>query len=177
MTIVRFSSILLLAVSLPAQSGWRDMDGNALPETESRKSQGGFSASLVVTPDRDWQAKWETPPETVPHFTEADEVSEGGELTILTFLSNPKISPSGMTEVTCDFIVTRPDGSKSVSEINMPCFNYELKTDPTNVYLTAASLKYVAEPSDQRGIWEVAVNVKDLARGVALPLRTSFVVR
>lgn len=176
---IRSFLILLFALSLPAfaQSGWHDMDGNPLPETESRRSQDGFSASLVVTPDRDWQAKWETPPETVPHFTEAREVSEGGELTVLTFLSNAQLSDEGMTEVACDFIVTRPDGSKSINEIDMPCFNYELKTDPTNVYLTAASLKYVAEPSDQRGTWVVAVTVKDRVRGVTLPLRTSFVVK
>ncbi|TAH45022.1 MAG: hypothetical protein E6R11_04230 [Rhodocyclaceae bacterium] len=127
------------------------MDGNPLPETEARLSRDGFSASLVVTSDRDWQAKWETSPETVPHFTEANEVSKGGELSILTFLANPLIGPSGMTDVACDFIVTRPDGSKSINELDMPCFNFELKTNPKNVYLTAASLKHIAEPSDLRG--------------------------
>ena len=176
---IRSFLIRPFALSLPAfaQSGWHDMDGNPLPETESRRSQDGFSASLVVTPDRDWQAKWETPPETVPHFSEATEVSEGGELTVLTFLSNPLLSAAGMTDVACDFIVTRPDGSKSINEIDMPCFNYELQTDPGHVYLTTASLKYVAEPSDQRGTWMVAVTVKDRVRGVTLPLRTSFVVK
>lgn len=153
------------------------MEGRLLPETEARRSRDGFAASLVITPDRDWQAKWDTPPETVPHFTEADEVAEGGELAILTFLSNPAIGPSGTTDVACDFVVTRPDGSTSLEELDMPCFNFELKTDPRNVYLTAASLKYVAEPSDQRGIWTVAVTVKDRVRGVGLPLCASFVVR
>lgn len=179
MTISRISSILLLTLSFAAfaQSGWRDMGGNPLPETEARRSRDGFSASLIVTSDRDWRAKWETPPETAPHFTEAREVSEGGELSILTFLANPQIGPSGTTDVACELIVTRPDGSKSVNELDIPCFNFELKSNPHNVYLTAATLKYVAEPSDLRGIWTVSVTVKDRVRGVSLPLRTSFIVR
>ena len=179
MRFFRAHILLFTVIAFPAfaGSGWRDMEGNLLSETEARRSQDGFSASLVITPDRDWQDKWNTTPETVPHFTEASDVSEGGQLSILTFLVNPQLGPSGKTDVACDFIVTRPDGSRSVDELDMPCFNFELKTNPHHVYLTAASLKYVAEPSDQRGTWTVAVTVKDRVRGVTLPLRTSFTVR
>lgn len=153
------------------------MDGNPIPETSSAKSKDGFNAALLVTPDKDWQEKWNTPTETVPYFTEAKEVQAGGELFILTFLSNPSVNTSGMTDVTCDFIVARPDGSKSVNELGMPCFKVALTSNPKYVYLSAASLKYVAEPTDPRGTWIVHITIKDNLRNIEIPLETSFLVK
>ncbi|MFC3816464.1 hypothetical protein [Lysobacter sp. GCM10012299] len=160
-----------------AQSGWIDMQGNRLPDTGTAKSRDGFSASVLITPDKDWQEKWNTPPETVPKFSTAKEVSLGGEIFILTFLANPKVDGQGMTDVACDFIVVRPDGSDSTRDLDMPCFKGKLLGDPTSVYLSAAVLKFVAEPADPRGEWSVAITVKDRLRGVEIPLRTAFVVR
>lgn len=175
----RLASLLLLGLSLgaSAQSGWRDMNGRPLPESESAKSRQGFSASLIVTPDKDWQEKWNTPPETVPSFSTATEVSEGGELFILTFLSNPLLDADGITDVSCDFQVQRPDGSMSADERGLPCFKAQLKGDPHNVYLSTASMIFVAEPADIRGVWQVRVTVKDLHRQVSIPLQTSFTLK
>ncbi|WP_296248377.1 hypothetical protein [uncultured Stenotrophomonas sp.] len=170
--------LLLLPLPSVAQSGWVDMKGKPVPETDSAKSREGFSATLVITPDQDWRQKWDTPPETIPRFSEADEVGADGELFILTFLSNPKVdSASGMTDVACDFVILRPDGSYSTKERDLPCFVVKLQGDPRNVYLSTAALKYVAEPTDQRGKWAVSVTVKDRFRGVEIPLNASFVVR
>lgn len=169
--------LLLLSQSAIAQSGWRDMQGNALPETDTIKSKNDFSVSLIVTPDKDWREKWNTPPETIPHFSESREASDGGELYILTFLSNPATNAVGETDVSCDMSVARPDGSKSVDEKDIPCFKVKLTSDPHNVYLSSASLKYVAEPADPRGTWNVDVVMKDRVRGVQIPLHTSFTVR
>jgi len=160
-----------------AQSGWIDMQGKPVSESDSTKSRDGFSATVVVTPDKDWRNKWDTPPETIPHFSESKEVGPGGELFILTFLANPKIDQaSAMTDVACDFIVLRPDGSDSTRELDMPCFKAHLPGDPKGVYLSTASLKYIAEPADPPGTWTVIVVVKDRLRKVEIPLRTDFVV-
>ena len=174
--------LLLLALALTtfagfAQEGWHDKDGNPIPDSPSSKSIDGFAAMLLVTPDKDWQAKWNTPPETMPHFSEASEVGAGGELYILTFLANPKLDDSGMANVTCDFIVTRPDGSRSVDEADMPCFVTKVATDPRSVYLSSASLMYVAEPTDPRGKWIVNATLRDHVRNVEIPLETSFTVK
>lgn len=172
-------ALLLAALSLPAvaQDGWHDRQGNTYPDSATKKSKDGFGAMLIITPDRDWQQKWETPPETTPEFSEADEVSDGGELFILTFLGNPKVGADGMTDVVCDFFVYRPDGSKSASEVDAPCFQAKLGQAGTGLYLTSAWLKFVAEPSDPRGTWRVEVVVKDRLRSVELPLSASFVLR
>ncbi len=175
----RLAGPLLLCASLgaTAQGAWRDMNGVPLPESSTGKSRQGFSAMLIVTPDQDWQEKWNTPPETVPGFRTATEVSEGGELFILTFLSNPQLDAGGMTDVSCDFQVQRPDGSMSADEHDLPCFKVPLKADPRHVYLSTASMKFVAEPSDLRGLWQVRVTVRDLHRQVSIPLETSFTLK
>lgn len=175
----RWAGLLLLGVCLgaSAQSGWRDMNGTPLPESDTIKSRQGFSASLIITPDKNWQEKWNTPPETVPSFRTATEVSEGGELFILTFLSNPQLDADGFTDVSCDFQVQRPDGSMSADERGLPCFKVPLKADPRHVYLSTASMKFVAEPSDLRGVWRVTVVVTDLHRQVSIPLQTSFTLK
>ena len=94
---------------------------------------------------------------------------------ILPFLSNPALDESGMTNVTCDFVITRPDGSKNINELGMPCFVTRLASDPRNVYLSSAALKYLAEPTDLRGMW-VDVTLRDNVRNVQLPLKASFTV-
>lgn len=170
-------ALLLFPLICFANSGWRDMNGNAIPESATAKSKEGFSVTLVITPDKDWQRKWNTSPETIPYLSEAQEVEVGRELSILTFLSNPLAGGLGMTDVSCDFLVVRPDGTKSVNELNMPCFKVKLTTNPKHVYLTSAWLRYTAEPSDLRGIWKVLIKMRDNLRNVEIPLEASFLVK
>jgi hypothetical protein len=168
---------LLVSGAASAQVGWHDSSGNLLPETESMKSRGGLGATLLITPDKDWQAKWNTSPETVPRFNQAKEVGPGGALYILTLLSNLAADPTtGMTNITCDFAVVRPDGTDSVRQRDLPCLKMYLMGNPGNVYLSAAAMMYRADPGDPRGVWRVAVTVKDHVRNVSIPLQSSFVV-
>jgi hypothetical protein len=168
---------LLAATSAIAQSGWRDAKGVPLAESESAKTRDNFSVALMITSDEDWQSKWETAPKTVPQFSIASEVENGGALDILTFLANPAIGEDGMTSVSCDLLVTRPDGTVSVEQIQIPCFNHQLTGDPENVYLSAAYLKFTAEATDLRGKWLVNVKVRDNVRGVQIPLSSEFVLK
>jgi len=168
---------MFLASGLAASDGgWVDKDGRAIPDTPSAKSKDGFVAMLVTTPDQDWQQKWETP-DVAPHFSHATEVDVGGELFILTLLSNPKRDDSGNVDVTCDFMVTRPDGEQRINERDLPCFVTRLDSDPRNVYMTTVSMKYVEEPGDPRGEWKVNAVLRDNVRQVEIPLETSFTVK
>jgi hypothetical protein len=91
------AAILLLVSTTSADIGfWKDEAGRAIPETEARKSKNDFAGWLLVTPDENWQAKWNTPPHTVPSFKEAREVNRGKKLFVLIFFSNPKLDSSGM---------------------------------------------------------------------------------
>ncbi|MNB81809.1 hypothetical protein D3C75_286060 [compost metagenome] len=174
-------ALAMMALMLPlttfASDGWINGDGKAVPQTDAMKSRDGFAASLLVTSDADWRAKWETPADTTPDFTEASEVQLGGELFVLTFLSNPQLGEDGAAKVHCDVRMLRPDGSTSADERDVPCFTARLPGPPTLLYMTNVQLKFVAEPGDPKGTWTAQVVVKDLLRGVSLPLQARFDVR
>lgn len=156
---------------------WRDARGQAIPQSAARGSVRGFSGNLLVTSDADWQEKWDTPPEVVPHFTEVEEVRLGGTLTVLGFVSNPALDANGHADVACDFDMLRPDGSSSTSGRDLPCLKGPLSGAPTQVYLTRAILGFLAESTDPRGRWTVRITFKDRQRQVELPLQTSFVFK
>ncbi len=172
------SALAMMALTLPlpalADGGWIDHDGKAVPQTDAMKSRDGFAASLLLTSDADWQAKWETPADTTPSFTEASDVQLGGELFVLTFLSNPQLGEDGAAKVHCDVRMLRPDGSSSAEERDVPCFTARLPGPPTLLYMTNLHLKFVAEAGDPKGTWTAQVVVRDLLRNVSLPLQAHF---
>lgn len=174
-------ALALLAMLMPltalAQPGARDAQGNLLPDTLSTQTVGDFSASILITADPNWQQKWETPPDVAPQFEPATEVTEGGDLYILSFVVNPKLDDKGMTNVRCDVRITRPDGSLSGDEHDLPCFVTPLEMDPRLVYLTSIGVKFTAEAGDPKGTWKVAITVRDNNRNVTLPLQSSFEMR
>jgi len=164
----------LLATAQPLQPGAQD---TPLPATSATQSSEGFSASMVITADPDWQQKWESPPDVAPRFDLATEVKEGGSLYILSFLSNPMLDAQGMTQVRCDLRISKPDGSLSGDEHDLPCFVTALETDPKLVYLSTIGVKFTAEAGDPKGTWTVAITVRDTLRNVTIPLRSSFEMR
>lgn len=168
---------LLLPLSVLAQTGQPDATGNSMPVTSATQSSEGFSASMVITADPDWQTKWESPPEVAPRFELATEVKEGGSLYILSFLSNPMLDAAGMTQVRCDLRISKPDGSLSGDEHDLPCFVTALETDPKLVYLSTVGVKFTAEAGDPKGTWTVAITVRDTLRNVTIPLQSSFEMR
>ncbi|WP_146165774.1 hypothetical protein [Stenotrophomonas panacihumi] len=175
----RWAVLGLLAWTGMAQAdGWVNREGEAVPETESQATVKDFSAMLLLTPDRDWQEKWNTPADHAPHFNTAKEVGPGGELNVLILLANPQVDPkTGMTDVACDLEMHRPNGEGPLVQKDVPCFNVKLTTDPRNVYMTNTWMKYIEEPADPRGTWTVIVRVRDRLRDAEVPLRASFVVK
>ncbi len=168
---------LLFPLSALAQMAPGNEPGAALPGASATKSSEGFSASLVITADPDWQRKWESPPEVTPRFDLATEVNEGGSLYILSFLSNPMLDAQGMAQVRCDLRISKPDGSLSGDELDLPCFVTPLETDPKLLFLSTVGVKFTAEAGDPKGTWIVAINVRDTLRNVTIPLQASFEMR
>jgi hypothetical protein len=171
--------IISLLITLPLiayaeTGGWITRNGQPVPNSDAMKSINGFGGWLVVTPDTDWEEKWNTSPETIPNFSEAKDVSYGEQLTILTFYINPMTTRSGEIDVSCDIKVTRPDGSSSVNAKGVQCAAGKLQGNPRNVRLSTAIIKYIGEDGDPPGIWIVEVTLTDRARGTAIPLKTHF---
>ena len=166
--------LALVAGPLSAEVGWRDKDGKPVPETESQKSVAGFGGLLIVTPDKDWEEKWNAPSEVGPHFSGGSTVKKGGELFILTIFTNPQLDASGTANVTLDIDVRRPDGSTSTHAEGAVCFQGKLRGPSHNVYLCGPVVGFVGEESDPVGSWSVRINLKDNIRKVEIPLSTTF---
>ena len=169
--------LLLASFSVAEENGWKDETGKAAPDTEARKTKQGFGGWLVVTPDADWEKKWQTPPETIPKFTTSDTVAKGQQLTILILFVNPAVDKDGNADVTCDLQSIRPDGSLSINEKGVVCFRGKLQGDPHNLRLALPVIKYVGEAKDLPGKWTIRVTLIDNKRRVRLPLKTSFTLK
>jgi hypothetical protein len=177
-----FSVLLAAAVSgqpVPHstnEGAWHDEQGKPRPNTSSHKFINGFGGMLLVTPDKDWQRKWQTPSVVVPHFNEAHSVAKGGQLFILIFFSNPAVASDGQADISCRLEVVRPNGSFSIQQ-DAVCWQGPLTGPATQVFLAAPSLAFVGDPPDPVGKWLVRVVLKDNIRGVTVPLQTSFVLK
>lgn len=171
--IILYVSMLSTAIAND-EGGWLDRNGNPVPDSDEMKSAGGFGGWLVVTPDEDWEAEWNTPSEHVPNFKTIKEVRVGEALAILPLFINPKLDSNGFARVQCDIRIVRPDQTISIDETNLNCFTYKLTTDPGSVWLSALIPKYIGEPGDPKGTWIVELVLRDMVRDITIPLKTSF---
>jgi hypothetical protein len=175
--------ILLAALFLAAQcaaaadSPWHTPDGKPVPDSDAMKGANGFGASLVLTPDADWQAKWNTPPDTAPRFRTTSRVKVGEKVTLLIFLLNPKVGANGEVDVRCDITIRKPDGSTATAEKNLVCLRGALQGDSHHVRLAGPVVAFEGEPSDPLGAWRIEVIVKDFLRGTSLPLKAAFTLQ
>ena len=168
-------AVLLACLPLPAASAASAPPSPPAPAPTMKADSGpgGLKAMLLITADPDWEEKWNTPAHVTPEFATAHEVTEGGELAILTFISTPALDAEGNTDVVCRFRIVRPDGRESI-EPERPCFNTRLATDPANIYLTTIRVRFLAEPADPKGRWDVSVEVTDRVAGITLTVADAF---
>jgi hypothetical protein len=179
---MKYLTIIALGLAIASaafgQDGlWKDEHGNPAPETEARRSLNGLGGSLLVTSDANWREKWDTPSNTIPHFSEAKSVARGEQVFVLVFFANPKLTSEGSANLTCDLAVTRPDGTTSIHQTDVVCFQGMLKGSPNNMYLSAPVIGFTGEASDPAGTWTVRVSLKDNFRNTVLPLKTSFILK
>ena len=169
-----YALIAVCAAAYGSEAVWLGPDRSKWPDTEFRKTKNDFSAVLLVTPDLDWMQKWNTPPDTIPRFREAKNVKVGEQLVILTFFVNPKTDAGGNVNVNCGIKVTRPNGTISANESNIPCMRGSLRGDPNHIRLSPAVIQFVGEKTDPKGKWVVEVDIEDANRSTTLRLQTHF---
>lgn len=177
LALLSFALLWSLSITAAAQSPapfWKDAQGKPLQETDAMKSRDGFAGSVLVTPDEDWRAKWDTPPETKPSFSMAGTVPYGKKVFVLVFFSNPKLDAQGNANVRCDFQVAAPDGKLTLDEKDATCYAGRIAGSPYNLYLSAPVIAFSGDPGDPAGTWEVRVVLRDAVRDVTLPLKTRF---
>jgi hypothetical protein len=181
---MRYIYILLLTVlssvsyanfeSNVSREGWVTKDGKPVPNSDNMKSIKGFGGWLIITPDKDWAEKWETPSHTTPTFSEANEVEYGQQLTILKFFINPLVDKQGNVNITCGIKITRPDNTVSIDNQNIECISGSFIDNPRSVYLSPVVIKYSGDAGDPPGEWLVEVSLTDKNRSANVPLKSKF---
>ena len=171
-------ALIVMAACTPfaigAESAWLGSDRTKWANSESRKVENDFAGVLVVTPDKDWQNKWKTSPDTIPYFTESNTVRIGEGLAILTLFANPKTDGSGNAMVLCGIKITRPNGTIAVDERQIPCMVGKLIGPANNLRLSPGVVEFVGEKGDPPGKWLVEVEIHDVNRATTLKLKTTF---
>jgi len=179
-----YSLVALMMVERPIhiqlkriETGWKDSQGRAQPDSDARKAQNGFGGWLLLTSDEDWQSKWNTQPEAIPSFSMAGNIAKGKPVYALTFFSNPKLNADGDADISCDIDLRKPDGSASFQQKDATCFKGSLKGQPNYLYLSAPVIKFIGEQDDPYGVWQVSITLKDKIGQTNLPLKTSFILQ
>jgi hypothetical protein len=179
-----YSLVALMMVERPIQirlkrieTGWKDSQGRAQPDSDARKAQNGFGGWLLLTSDEDWQSKWNTQPDTIPRFSMAGNIAKGKPVYALTFFSNPKLNADGDADISCDIDLRKPDGSASFQQTDATCFKGTLKGQANYLYLSAPVIKFIGEQDDPHGVWQVSITLKDKIGQTNLPLKTSFILQ
>jgi hypothetical protein len=175
----KFFALMFLVAATPALAQtflWKDSHGKPVPESSSQKSVNGVGAWLLVTSDEDWEAKWNTPSETIPEFTQASTVTVGKHVFILAFVANPTRSKQGDVNVTCDFEIERPNHVVT-HQNDIECLKGKPLGSERTLYLTKQIVGFVGEKEDPKGKWIVRITIKDLNRPVNIPLETSFTLQ
>jgi hypothetical protein len=145
-------------------------------EPKTQRTVDGFGGLLIVTPDKDWEKKWNTSPESIPYFSTGSTVRRGGELFILTLFANPKLDASGAVNVSMDIDVLRPDGSSSSHAENALCAEGKIGGPANSMFLCHQVIGFIGEPDDPAGTWTVRIVLRDEVRKVSMTLGTSFVL-
>lgn len=138
------------------------------------QSSNDFTGALLATTDVDWREKWDTPPETVPGFTQAGKVPIGKPVTILTFFANPQLDAEGKAQVHCDLRIIAPDGKLAHEQKDVTCYAGAIKGNPYAMRLAAPTITFSGDDDDQPGNWSIEVMLRDAIRKVELSLKTSF---
>lgn len=148
----------------------------ALTSIAPAADKTAFSGMLIVTPDKDWEQKWNTSPESIPYVAGGSTVKKGGELFVLTMFTHPQLDASGAASVSMDIDVTRPDGSSSSHAEGAVCVRGKVQGPVESLYLCGQVVDFAGEPEDPVGTWSVRIVLKDDVRRVDIPLTTSFVL-
>ncbi|MBM9604872.1 hypothetical protein [Desulfopila inferna] len=154
-TAIIFLGLVLFSLGL-AKTG-----AGAEQQEEPGGSDREFRGWLLITSDRDWKEKWDTPSEVIPRFVEAKSVRLGENITILTFYLNPGADEDNHISITCDIKIIRPDERISYEQEELLCGDGEIVGDPQNIRLAYVVIDFSAELGDPYGIWTVEVLLRD----------------
>lgn len=88
--------------------------------TFAEKSSGRFKVVALLTTDKNYWQKWDTPRRNVPRFNIPTVIAPGEKTRLIILVSNPKLS-GGSMKLTCDADASWQGGRVEPDVPEMPC--------------------------------------------------------
>lgn len=167
------SVLILTAFSASAADTWLQ-DGKAAADSDSRKSQAGFGAQLLLTESEAFFDNWNKP--EAPRIPLLEHARRGVPIFTAIIFVDPALDSSGRALVTCDTVIRKPDGTV-YGEGELEGWNGKYSVPRRYLQLAVGRMGIVIEPDDPAGIYTVEAVVRDHHRKVSLSLKATFVVK
>lgn len=155
---------------------WHETGSATAVETDNVKSDKGFGAQLLITDDKDYLEKWQTPTEGFYLHT-VNSAVRGEPVFILIIFANPGVDEKGLCDIVADLKVTRPDGTVSSDRKDSDCWRNMPPPPAGNIQMAKTSLGIVIEEGDPAGRWKIEAVVKDRVKDAAVRLSNYFDVK
>lgn len=167
-----FAVCALLLLGVDAQS-YAEENLQAQPMVSKKVDNGCFASTAVITDDKDWREKWETPRENTPSFQFVNKLDLGDEATLLWFY-NCAALVDGEFKLECDVKITKPDGEVVVQQGAITCHEGPRKEDDMDVYLIPIQVNMKHTIDDGIGLMRVDLGVTDRNLGERISLDLSI---
>lgn len=157
----RLWAVLFLILPCFVNASFIGPNGLPIPETEYRKTDGGFGAELVVTHDEKEALKnWNTESEGV-YFPTTDVFHKGKIITALLVFKGCEKLENNHCQLSQKFRIYQPDG-KIYGDLPETELWFNRESPPGNTLgLGADYLRLIVEPDGQLGKYTFEVIVKD----------------
>jgi hypothetical protein len=137
----------------------------------AERTRSGFKVVVLITTDTNWRAKWNSPPETVPHLRGPGVMKVGEKGTVLVLFSNARLKDSEAL-LHCDLTVINPDGT-SDEHPAQPCYRGPLPGGPESLHKAGLEIGFEVSPKDLTGLHGFEIGVTDVHRGVRVPVKVT----
>jgi hypothetical protein len=134
----------------------------------------GFFARALLTDEENWRDKWDSPSNQVVNFNTINSVWQGDSAVLLVFFANAKLNGIE-AEIECDLKISKPDGNTQAVPPTK-CYFGPVIGSNENLRLTGFWVEMKVDAADPKGLWTFEVGVRDVLRGVRIPLEVSLMV-
>ena len=159
-----------------ASPGWVGPGGKRLSDEPFRRTKHGFGAALYLITDGEFFDRWDRPsPGATYQLNPVGELQRNQRFYTALLFSNALPRDDGVTEVSVDMTVLRPDGTVYASIPGLT--GAKAPRGPNDLKLADSFLKITIEDKDPLGEYRVRAVVHDKVRGVSIPLEARMFIR
>jgi len=151
-------------------------DSKPTAENPWMKSDRGFGAMLLFTDKpREFLDNWDKPTESVDIAT-SETAPRGKPCGAFIMFIGAGADKDGLADVVADLSIIAPNGKIYGEEKGVEIWQKKPASQGKKLGLGVAQLKFVIEPKDPAGKYQICAKVHDRIKGAVLELTRTFVV-